>query len=97
MIFNFRLLRVRRVVENAFGILASVFSKFGRPIIADVENIVVVTKTCIALHNFLIKTQSRKGSHPKTMFIFSYFPRRPLLSWCPYKFFISDSICSDIL
>ena len=52
-IFNYRLSRARRVVENSFGILANRFRVFMTPLSLDpakVENIVL---TCCCLHNFL--------------------------------------------
>ena len=53
-IFNYRLSRARRVIENAFGIAASRFRVFRRPIIAKVEKVVLITKGVIALHNYLM-------------------------------------------
>uniref|UniRef100_A0A671UPW4 DDE Tnp4 domain-containing protein n=1 Tax=Sparus aurata TaxID=8175 RepID=A0A671UPW4_SPAAU len=57
-VFNYRLSRARRVVENAFGILASRFRVLQTTIniqdTAKVENIVLA---CCALHNFL-RTES---------------------------------------
>lgn len=52
-IFNYRLCRVRRVVENVFGILAKKFRIYSRPleIYVDTVNIIIMT-TCI-LHNLL--------------------------------------------
>ena len=56
IIFNHRLSRARRVIENAFGIMVSRFRIFRRPMIANVDKVLKVTKTRVALHNFLMKT-----------------------------------------
>ena len=52
-IFNYRLSRARRIIENAFGILATKFRIFRRPIIAEAEKVTKITKAACALHNFL--------------------------------------------
>lgn len=52
-VFNYRLSRARRVVESAFGMLASKFRIFHSPINLNVENAVSVVKACCMLHNFL--------------------------------------------
>lgn len=57
-IFNYRLSRARRVIENTFGILASRWRIFRRPIIAEPERAIIYTKAAIALHNFLRTTES---------------------------------------
>lgn len=54
-VFNYRLSRARRIVENVFGILASKFRIFHTPINLKIENIEKVVMTCCVLHNFLRK------------------------------------------
>ena len=51
-IFNHRLSRVRQVIGNTFGILASRFQIFGRFIIGKTGNIKKVIKAAVILHNF---------------------------------------------
>ena len=52
-IFNYRLSRARRVVENAFGILANRFRVFLKPIHMEVEKVEKIVLGACALHNFL--------------------------------------------
>lgn len=52
-IFNYRLSRARRIVENAFGILASRFRIFEKRIPNNPGNTMKITRTCCALHNWL--------------------------------------------
>lgn len=54
-IFNYRLSRARRTVENAFGILASRFGVFQKPINLGPEKSTIITMACCYLHNFLIE------------------------------------------
>lgn len=52
-IFNYRMSRARRTVENAFGILVSQFRVFEKPIATSVPTAVKIVKTACALHNWL--------------------------------------------
>lgn len=52
-IFNYRLSRARRIVENAFGILASKWRIFRKPIISKVEIVETIVGACVCLHNWL--------------------------------------------
>ena len=52
-IFNYRLSRSRRIVENAFGIMSNRFRVFSGPIRLVPDKVEVITMSCCALHNFL--------------------------------------------
>jgi len=54
-IFNYRLSRARRTVENAFGILSQRFRIFNRPIQLHPSKVELVTMTGCCLHNFLLR------------------------------------------
>ena len=54
-IFNYRLSRARRVVENAFGILANRFRVFMTGFCLDPQKVQIIAMACCSLHNFLIK------------------------------------------
>lgn len=56
LIYLSRSSRERRVIENAFGILAARWRIFRQPNIAKAENALEhFTKACILLHNYLIE------------------------------------------
>lgn len=52
-IFNYRLNRARRVVENAFGIISSVFRVLRKPMLIQPETVQLVVAAIIYLHNYL--------------------------------------------
>ncbi|XP_050502605.1 uncharacterized protein LOC126881914 [Diabrotica virgifera virgifera] len=59
--YNTRLCRARRVVENAFGILAQKWRVFFRPIETKVETTISIVETCCILHNFLRTKVNQQG------------------------------------
>ena len=52
LIFNYRLSRARRIIENTSGILAARFRIFRRPILSCLEAVENITRACAALHNY---------------------------------------------
>lgn len=50
-----RIFNYHRVVENAFGVLASRFGVFQKPIYLGPEKASKITLACCYLHNFLIE------------------------------------------
>ena len=57
LIFNYRLSRARRVVENAFGILSSRFRVISNTMLIYPTNVKKVVLSCFIMHN-LLRTQS---------------------------------------
>jgi len=54
-IYNYRLSRARRVVENAFGIMCSRFRVFAQPIALTPNKVQVIVLAACCLHNFLLR------------------------------------------
>ena len=52
-IFNYRLARVRRVTENAFGILTNRFRVFTTRMCLDPDKATIITLATLVLHNML--------------------------------------------
>lgn len=62
-VFNKKLSGSRVVVENAFGIMSSVFRVFRVPMLLQPEQASVVTLTCIYLHNFLLRSKTSSSMY----------------------------------
>ena len=59
-IFNYRLSRARRVIENTFGILVARWRIFHTLIISSIENAEWYVRTAITLHNNLRLSESAR-------------------------------------
>lgn len=60
-IFNYRLSRARRIIENVFGVMSVVFRIFRSPIELKCNNAELVTTTCVYLHNFLSRNKRSRA------------------------------------
>ena len=67
-VFNYRLSRARRVVENVFGIMASVFRVLRKPMLLQPDKAALITMTCAYLHNFLRKSKTSSNYTPLDAF-----------------------------
>ena len=63
-IYNYRVSRDRRTIENLFGILAERWRIFGKAIRADIKTVEAIVLACICLHNFLQLT-AKSAYFPK--------------------------------
>ena len=54
-VFDYRLSRAKRIIENSFGIATARFRIFRRRINAKVSTVKPVTKAIVGLHNFLLE------------------------------------------
>lgn len=61
-IFNYRLSRARRTIENAFGIFVARWRLFRSNITADVVTINKMVGAAVCLHNFLMKDEENNSN-----------------------------------
>lgn len=61
-VFNYRLSRARRIIENAFGLLAAKWRVFRKPILARESTVRKIIQACVCLHNFLLMQRIEDGN-----------------------------------
>jgi len=64
-IFNYRLSRCRRTIENAFGILTTCWQILQKPLCMSVENCEMVFKSLVCLHNFIMTAEEKLLVHER--------------------------------
>ena len=57
-IYNYRLCRARRVVENVFCILSSMFRVLRKPMLLSPEKVTLIVNCICHLHNFMRNSKS---------------------------------------
>nr|CAH7756542.1 unnamed protein product [Callosobruchus chinensis] len=65
-VFNYRLSRARRIIENSFGILASRWRVYRSPLLCSVKTTEAIVKATTCLHNYL-RTVSATTYTPPTL------------------------------
>ncbi|KAL7723542.1 hypothetical protein ACLKA6_000130 [Drosophila palustris] len=59
-IFNYRLSRARRCIENAFGLLCTKWIAVQRPVLCSPDRAQKIVAACCSLHNFMLRTNPRE-------------------------------------
>lgn len=62
-IYNYRLSRARRTIENTFGILVSQWRILKKPIDATIKNTMQIVQAIICIHNWLRKQDLDKNEY----------------------------------
>lgn len=71
-VFNYRLSRARRIIENTFGILACQWRILRKPIIGKVNTVEKIVQAIVCLHNWLRKQDIDKNEYITTNMVVHY-------------------------
>ena len=66
-VFNYRICRPRRIIENCFGLLAQRFRIFRQPIIAPYKTAIKIIQAAVCMHNFILQRQPANLSDETTV------------------------------
>ena len=62
-VYNYRLSRARRVVENAFGIMSTRFRVFHKDVPLSPEKVQTIVMATCSLHNFLMRNATSAAQY----------------------------------
>lgn len=62
-IFNYRISRSRRVVENVFGIMSAIFRVLRKPLLLEPNKATIIVMAVIHLHNYLNNSETSKNNY----------------------------------
>lgn len=65
-IFNYRICRARRIVENTFGICSAIFRVLRKPMLLEPKKAQLIVMTVVHLHNFLRKSSTSQNLYTPT-------------------------------
>ncbi|XP_033098280.1 protein ALP1-like [Anneissia japonica] len=57
-VYDYRLSRARRCIENAFGVMAARWRILCTTIKAGLDTVDAIVKACVVLHNYMIQTEN---------------------------------------
>ena len=71
-IYNYRLSRAPRIIENTFGVMVARWRIFHKPIEAKIENCEKYIKAAVVLHNYLRTEENEASSYIPKDFVDSH-------------------------
>lgn len=88
-IFNYRLSRARRVVENAFGIMSAKFRVLRSTMILSPKSAKTIVLATVHLHNFLRRDSLLKKTNDSTIETATFTPNQFITTPSDIRIFLS--------